>query len=406
MDQTFKSEADLLKNDIVNFTQKLIQTPSLSGNEGHLAELILAELKKLNYDEAFIDEIGNVIGIIYGKQPDFNVMFSSHMDHSEPGDYSLWKHEPYNGNIIDNAIYGIGASDAKGSIASQIYGGIILKKTGSLKKGNYIVSFTVQESSAGCFGTKFLYDNTLKERNIRVNFLVLGNATALNIYLGQRGRAEFELIVYGRTSHSIVPWLGINAVHKILPVIKAIEDLTDTLPSHPMLDESTLAITNVRTLPDRPNTIPDKCILKLDRRFFPSEPLEEVKGQIQGIIDRLAGEDSTFRATLKLQTAKFTSYKGYSEEIPRLMLPFLTSEDNPMIQKIYPELKKLNESVNFGSWYFNTDGGYPSCVLKIPAIGYSPGDERYYRTPFENVLVGNLILAAAGNAIIYSTLTT
>jgi putative selenium metabolism hydrolase len=404
VDQTFKSQADLLKNDIVNFTQKLIQTPSLSGNEGHLAELILAELEKLNYDEAFIDDIGNVVGVIYGKEPEFNVMFSSHMDHSEPGDYSLWKHEPYTGNITDNAIYGIGASDAKGSIASQVYGGVILKNTGSLKKGNYVVSFTVQESSAGCFGTKYLYDHTLKEKDIPVNFVVLGNATGMNIYLGQRGRAEFELIVYGRTSHSIVPWLGINAVHKILPVIKAIEDLTDTLPSHPMLDESTLAITSVKTLPDRPNSIPDKCVLKIDRRFFPNEALDEVKGQIQGIIDRLDGDDSTFKATLKLQTAKYTSYKGYSEEIPKLMLPFLTSEENPLIQKIYPELKKLQDSVNFGSWYFNTDGGYPSTVLMIPTIGYSPGEERYYSTPFENVPVDNLITAAAGNATIYSAL--
>jgi putative selenium metabolism hydrolase len=404
VDQTFKSEADLLKNDIVNFTQKLIQTPSLSGNEGHLAELILAELEKLGYDEAFIDDIGNVVGIIYGKTPEFNIMFSSHMDHNEPGDYSLWKHEPYSGEIIDNAVYGIGASDAKGAIASQVYGGVILKKTGLLKKGNYIVSFSVQESSAGCFGTKYLYEHTLKEKNINVNFVVLGNATALNIYLGQRGRAEFEVVVYGRTNHSIVPWLGINAVHKIIPVIKGIEDLTDNLPSHPMLDESTLAITSVRTLPDRPNTIPDKCILKIDRRFFPNEPVEEVKGQIQAIIDRLAGDDSTFKATLKLQTASFTSYKGYSEEIPKLMLPFLTSEDNPLVQRIYPELKKLQESINFGSWYFNTDGGYPSTILMIPTIGYSPGDERYYSTPFENVLVENLIIAAAGNATIYSAL--
>ncbi len=406
MDQTFISEAEFLKNDIVNFTQKLIQTPSLSGNEGHLAELILAELQKLNYDEAFIDEIGNVIGIIYGKESDFNILFSSHMDHNEPGDFSLWTHEPYSGDKDNDSIYGIGASDAKGAIASQIYGGVILKKTKKLNRGNYIVAFAVQESSAACFGTRHLYENTLKERNLPVNFVVLGNATSMNIYLGQRGKAEFELTVYGRTNHSIVPWLGINAIHKILPVIKAIEDLTDTLPSHPMLDESTLAITNIKTLPDRSNAIPDRCILKIDRRFFPSEPLDEVKGQIQAIIDRIAGDDHTFRATLKLVSSKYTSYKGYSEVLPKLMLPFLTDEDNYLIQKIYPFLKKLQENVNMGTWYFNTDGGYPSSVLKIPTIGYAPGEEKYYNTPYEKVSINNLVTCAAGNATIYSTLTT
>ncbi|MBC7474253.1 MAG: M20/M25/M40 family metallo-hydrolase [Candidatus Sericytochromatia bacterium] len=403
MDQIFKEESEKLRDDIVSFAQKLIQTPSNTGHEGHISEIILAELQKLNYDEAFIDRIGNVVGIIYGSNTDFNIIYSSPMDHVEPENFKLWENDPYSGVIVSDAIYGIGASDSKGAIASQIYAGSILKKTNSIKNINYIVAFMVQEGSAGCFGTKYLYENTLKDRNLNINFAVLGNATSLNIYLGQRGRAEFELSIYGRTNNSIVPWLGVNAIYKITPVIKYIEDLSDTLPTHPLLDESTIAITSVTTLPDKENSIPDRCILKIDRRFFPNESLNDVKGQLQAIINKIMGEDSTFRATLKIKSEKFTSYKGFTQDVPRLMLPFLTDESHPLIQKIYPELKKLQENINFGAWYFNTDGGYTNNI-GITTIGYSPGEEKFYNTPFENVSIKNLIMATAGNATIYKSL--
>lgn len=404
MEQIFKLETEKLKEDIIGFTQKLIQTPSLSGQEGNLANVILNELKKLNYDEAFIDGIGNVIGIMYGKNPVGGIIFASPMDHGDPSNFTSWEKPPYSGIIENGCIYGIGASDSKGAIASQIYSGAILKSTNNLNHGNYIVAFTVQEGSASCFGTKYLYEHTLKEKNIPIRFAVLGNATSLNIYIGQRGRVEFELTIYGRTNHSIVPWLGVNAIHKITPVIKAIEDLTDTLPSHPLLDESTLAITSVKTLPDRNNVIPDRCILKLDRRFFPSEPLSEVQAQLQAIINKIMGEDNTFKATIKLRTDTFKSYTGYQEEIAKLMYPFLTDENNPMLKKIYPELKKIQEHVSFGAWYFNTDAGYSSVAKGIPTIGYAPGEERFYNTPYDNVSISNLLIATAGNAVIYNSI--
>ena len=401
MIDSFKQITSSLKEDIIGFTQKLIQTPSVSGHEGDLANLILAELNKLGYDEAFIDDIGNVVGILKSQESSFNVMYSSHMDNIEPVESGLWKHPPYSATIEDDDIYGVASRDSNAAIASQVYAGVILKKLNLLIKGDYVVSFTVGELLGGCLAPKYLYGKTLKEKNIDINFVVLGNATSLNLYIGQRGRAEFELTLYGRTNSSILPWLGLNAIHKIPPVIKAIEDIGDTLPSHPMFDRSTIAITSISTSPENRSCIPDRAILKIDRRFFPSEPLEETKKQIQGILDKISGEDPTFKATFKLQTTKITTYKGYSEEVEKLMHPFFINENNEKVQSIYFKLKELQESVNFGVWYFNTDGGTIVNNFRIPVLGYSPGEERYFNTPFEKVSIEKLLTATAGNASIY-----
>ena len=54
------------RRGLVTFAQKLVQTPSLPGQEGDVAQLIEAEMKLLGYDEVWVDEVGNVIGRIQG----------------------------------------------------------------------------------------------------------------------------------------------------------------------------------------------------------------------------------------------------------------------------------------------------------------------------------------------------
>ena len=49
---------------LVDFCRRMIRTPSMSGEEDALAELVLAELARLGYDEARTDAVGNVIGLV------------------------------------------------------------------------------------------------------------------------------------------------------------------------------------------------------------------------------------------------------------------------------------------------------------------------------------------------------
>jgi putative selenium metabolism hydrolase len=400
-----KETTEELKNQIVSFAQQLIQTPSQSGDEKNIAELILEELKVLGYDEYFIDKFGNVVGIINGNDESKSIGYISHMDHKSPEQINDWSDSPNSGKIQDNYIYGIGSNGSKSAIAAQIYAGYILKKL-NLLKNNYLVAFSVQKNSDTCFGIKNLFDDTFIDKNIEISNVILGYPTSLNIYLGQRGRTQIQIDIIGRTSLSAVPWLGVSPFNKLGSVIRLIENLTDNLPSHTLLEESTLAITSINTYPsNKDNFIPDRCILKLDRWFLNNETIDEVRGQIQAILNKLMGEDHTFKATVEIQTQKIKSYTGYTEELPKLSMPFLTDVEDPIIKKVYPSLKQVQESINFGTWYGSNDGGYISCVKKIPLIGYAPGNQRYCDTPFDKINIDDIITATIGNCVIYNSLT-
>ncbi len=66
----------------------------------------------------------------------------------------------------------------------------------------------MQEEPAEMFGMRHLCDVTLPERGIGFDLMVSSEATNLDLSLGHRGRAEIEVITYGRTSHGSAPWRG------------------------------------------------------------------------------------------------------------------------------------------------------------------------------------------------------
>ena len=117
-----KIDWELLLADCVDFTQRLIQTPSMPHEESTLAALIATEMRALDFDEVWLDEIGNVNGRIHGKNRELpTLVLNSHTDHVDPGDISLWPVPPYSGTIVNGRIIGRGACDIKGPLAVQVH---------------------------------------------------------------------------------------------------------------------------------------------------------------------------------------------------------------------------------------------------------------------------------------------
>ncbi len=54
---------------LTQFTRALVQARSLTGEEGHVVQLVLSEMRALGYDRAWADENGSAIGVIEGAQP-------------------------------------------------------------------------------------------------------------------------------------------------------------------------------------------------------------------------------------------------------------------------------------------------------------------------------------------------
>ncbi|MBA7684832.1 Succinyl-diaminopimelate desuccinylase [subsurface metagenome] len=219
-------------DDVSAFAQRLVQTPSISGQEQEVAGLIVREMEKLAYDEVFTDDMGNVVGIIKGSGRGENIMFNGHMDHVDPGRLENWDYEPYGGTIAGDYLHGRGACDMKGAVASQVYAAVLIKNLGLAHRGDIIVTGVVQEEPAERLGMAHLCEVTFAQRGIKVDFVVSGEPSDLKLMLGHRGRVELEVTTTGHTSHGSTPWRGTNAVYKMLPVISKVQSLDATLPSH------------------------------------------------------------------------------------------------------------------------------------------------------------------------------
>ena len=105
---------------LIAFCQRALQTPSFSGRERQMAELMKDKMLELGFDEAVFDRLGNVIGTIHGKRPGKTILMDGHIDTVDVIDEAQWTHGPVSGEIADGKIYGRGASDMKGSDCAMV----------------------------------------------------------------------------------------------------------------------------------------------------------------------------------------------------------------------------------------------------------------------------------------------
>lgn len=400
MKQRILATSEKLFDEMTDFACELIRTPSPSGEEKALAELCAAQMSQLGYDEVFIDAIGNVVGVLRGSGGGANLMFNSHMDHVDPGNAALWQYPPFGGVVADGYLHGRAASDVKGGLATQIYAGALLRQAGIPLKGDIIFSGVVQEEPAEMLGIRHLCEQTLPQHQLRFDLMLSSEATGLNLFLGHRGRVELEVVSEGRTSHGSAPWRGINAVSKMLPVLTAVEQLAGTLPTHPVLGQATLALTNISCSPGRLSIIPDVCSVALDRRLLPEETPAQALAQIEAILADLAASDADFKAAARIRSVRETSWTGLVADCAKQMDAWLIRPEHPLVIETAKALHTIGQTPDFGIWDFATDASYVTGVLGIPTIGYSPMEEQYAHTPSDRVSLEMMKKALAGNAAI------
>ncbi|HWR30153.1 MAG TPA: M20/M25/M40 family metallo-hydrolase, partial [Negativicutes bacterium] len=409
-----------LKPAAVEFCQRLIRVPALSGEEKGVADLYLAEMEKLGYDEVFRDSWGNVVGIIRGTKPGPTIMYNAHLDHVEPGDPAEWLgYDPYGAAIdIDEmenqdrtgteqaeVIHGRAAADVKGGGACQIYAGALLLKLreqGREIRGTYMFTGVVLEEPAEQLGMIQLIDKTLPERGLGYDGVVSCEATSLKLYLGHRGRVELKVTIEGVTSHGSAPWLGVNAVNKATAFIDRVEQVVAANALRDKeLGQSSIALTIINCTPGAMCIVPDRCYITYDRRMVPGETADSCVAEIQNVIDELSAMDANFRAKVEIAAVPRTSYTGQSATIPNVKQAWKISQDHPFVKAAATGLVQINQLVKFGYWDFGTDLSVVCGRDKKPAIGYSPMQEFYCHRPIDKVRTDYMEKAIAGNVAIF-----
>lgn len=366
---------------LIDFTQRIVRIPSLPGQEGAVAIAIQAELKQLDYDEVWTDEVGNIIGkIVGGSGP--TIMLNGHMDHVDPGPAEGWPYPPFSGQIVQGELWGRASVDMKGPVAAMIYGAALFKQEGLTPPGDILMTVPVMEEVGG-LGSQHL------GATLKADAAICGEPSSNTLRRGHRGRIGLKVTFKGRSAHASVPHLGRNPHYAAAAFLTQLPTLE--MVGNADLGPATVVPTLYATDQMSYNVIPGEVYLDLDWRDVPNESAAAVLAKIQGLLDQtLADSEAGITGQVKIVTTNLTTYTGVQKMFPAMFPSYLLAEADPFVQAARSTLTDLfAEDRGVTIWRFATDGGH-LMAAGIPTIGFGPGDETLAHTNQERINLAQL----------------
>lgn len=390
-----KQAAEGYREDMTKFLRDLISFPGESTQEKETAARIVEEMKKLGFDEAGIDAMGNTLG--YMGSGETLIAFDAHIDTVGVGNPENWTFDPFQGYENDTEIGGRGASDQLGGIVSAVYGAKIMKDLGLLNdKYKVLVTGTVQEED--CDGLCWEY--LIKEEGIRPEFVVITEPTDGKITRGQRGRMEIRVEVKGVSCHGSAPERGDNAIYKMGEILAEVKALNERLKDDAFLGKGTLAVSQIYfTSPSR-CAVADSCAISIDRRLTDGETYLSALEELRALptVKKYGAEVSMYQYDRP-------SYTGLVYPIDCYFPTWVIPEDAEPTQAAVEAHRALYGEPVVDRWTFSTNGVSIMGRNGIPCVGFGPGREDQAHAPNEKTWKADLVKCAAVYAAIPSIYT-
>jgi putative selenium metabolism hydrolase len=385
MKETIDAKAAFHQKDLVQFLRELIAIPSMSGKEERVIRRIQKEMETLGYDELRIDGMGNCIGRIgHGRHI---LAIDGHCDTVGAGNPDQWETDPFQAVLRNGVIYGRGAADQKGGLASAIYTGAILKELGIPEDVSLLVVASVLEEDFEGLCWKYL----IEEDGIRPEAVLLTEPSDLTVAIGQRGRMEMKIMVDGVSCHGSAPELGENAIYKTVPIIQEIEKFNHRLTSDSTLGKGSITVTDIRSSAPSLCAVADRSILHLDRRLTESETIETAVEEIRNL-----ESVQSARAEVTVPEYNAVSYTGLKIPMKACYPMWLMEKDHLLVQTAVRSFEsQFERKATLVTWIFSTNGVATKGLYDIPTIGFGPGKETYAHSPIDQVQVKDVVMAAA-----------
>jgi len=378
------------EQQVIGLCQALIQEQSYSGQEEGVVNRMKQAFHELGYDEVIVDAYGNILGRIKGSRPGKVILLDGHIDTVPVPDASKWKHKPFGGEIEDGKIYGRGTSDMKGAVSGMIAAAAYFAADSRKDfAGEIYVSGVVHEE---CF--EGIAARKISER-INPDYVVIGEASELNLKRGQRGRAEIVVETFGKPAHSANPHAGINAVYKMAELIREIGKLE--APVHDTLGQGILELTDIKSSPyPGASVVPDYCRATYDRRLLVGETKESVLKPLLELVRELKSKDAQFEAKVHFAADIQKCYTGDEIGGERFFAGWVVDADDEFVQAALAGLRKAGLKPEVTQYSFCTNGSHYAGEAKIKTIGFGPSRENLAHTIDEYIEIDQLLKATAG----------
>jgi len=294
--------------DLFELTRSLMCVPSTSGDEEAVGFWLRDHLETLGWVVELQSVSENQNNVIATLNDTPRVWFSTHLDTVPPF---------ISPTEDDGKIYGRGACDAKGIIASQITAAERLRMEGIEDIG---LLFLVEEERTSA-GAKKANEHALAKK---CEYMVNGEPTDLDLAIGSKGTFRLKIKTRGKAAHSAYPEEGESAIEKLIEIL---DDVRNTkFPEDDFFGETTV---NVGTIEGGValNVIPPQAEAGLAIRLTTRR--EPIQKALESII-RERGELEVLSCS---EPVKMLAVDGFEQKVVRFTtdIPYLTNWGQPLL---------------------------------------------------------------------------
>lgn len=339
----------LPEREILALHRAITAIRSVSGEEAALADF-LGDLLRRN--RMAVARLGNSLLATVGEGP--VLLFDTHLDTVPPA--PGWTRDPWDVEVVDGRVYGLGANDAKASVAAMTAAFLAFREADL--PFTLALALVEGEETKGT-GTEAVLAE-LARRGTPPEAAVVGEPTGLDVAIAQKGLMVLELVARGEACHAAnAAALGAaNAARRLARDLVALEAV-DLGPPHPQLGPVTLEPTQLRAGTAR-NVVPGEATALLDVRTTPG-----LHGR--GLVERLAA-----------------AVTGEVRVLSERLAPRETSEVSPLVgaaREARPEARLFGSST-LSDLVF---------MAGIPAVKCGPGRTERSHTADEFVLESEIL---------------
>ena len=387
LDEIYLEVDNLARDHIMNLMKSLIaiDTTVPPGNSyREYVDILTTYFKKLGFslEEVIVPEdlvkqspeplVGPRINLIATKNynQDKDITFYGHMDVvPAPNDgKEKWRFPPFEATMIKSGkIYGRGTSDMKGAMVCLILALQIMEKLHLTPKYNITIVNCTDEEIGVWPGVRYLAEKGY----IKGTVFCMEGVTNPVIPISTAGAINVIVESIGRSCHSGMNFMGINALEETIPILNELMKLkkivekreSKNIPGlprlgtgekrnmHPMFN---LDIIHSGT---KANIVPGLCTLTINRRYIPDENVDDVIKEIMEAIEK-------GKIKSNLLDVKVTFNLGYPPMVTNPNAPDITR-----LKKVMMEVQKISENrIRIIGGSGSTDMGFVSEILKTDDI--------------------------------------
>ena len=310
-----------------------------------------------------------------------------------------WTFDPFGGELKDGKIYGRGACDMKGGLATSIIAVEAFLEVWPDFNGAIEISGTADEETGGFGGVAYLAEQGYFSPKKVQHVIIPEPLNKDRVCLGHRGVFWAEIETHGRMAHGSMPFLGDCAVRhmgavmaemeiSLFPALAAKRTEMPVVPAG--AKQSTMNINSLHGGQAEPAkdftglpspVVPDSAKMIIDRRFMVEENIEDVESEIRAVLEKVKSERPNFSYDMR--------------EIHRV-IPAMTDRNAPVVTTVS---KAIEAVLGKPPQYVVSPGTYDQKHIDRigrmkNCIAYGPGILDLAHQPDEYIEVNDMLDSA------------